>query len=83
MLRINKKNFEDEEFAHELSLITRQVTKIWSGFANNTSTDIKLSKTQISKITQSGGSFGSWLGNLGKKTPTNIAILLARDDLSG
>ena len=47
------------------------------------STDIKLSKTQISKIIQSGGSFGSWLGNLGKKVLTNIAILLARDNLPG
>ena len=51
ILRINKKKFEDEEFAHELFLTTRQVTKIWSGFANNTSTDIKLSKAQMSKIT--------------------------------
>ena len=30
------------------------------------STDIKLSKVQVSKIIQSGGSFGFWLGNLGK-----------------
>ena len=30
-------------------------------------TDIKLNKTQISKIIQSVGSFGSWLANLGKK----------------
>ena len=29
--------------------------------------DIKLSKAQISKIFQFGGSFGSCLGNLGKK----------------
>ena len=47
------------------------------------STDIKLSKAQISKIIQSGGSFGSWLGNLGKKEITNIAISLARDNLPG
>ena len=44
---------------------------------------MKLSKTQISKIDQSGGSFGSWLDNLGKKTLTNIAIPLARDNLPG
>ena len=30
-------------------------------------TDIKLNKTQISKIIQSVGAFGSWLANLGKK----------------
>ena len=66
---------------HELFLTTRQTTKIRNAFANNMSTDIKLSKAQISKIIQSGGSFGSWLGNLGKKVPTNIAIPLARDNL--
>ena len=47
------------------------------------STDIKLSKAQISKIIQSGGSFGSQLGNLRKKALTNIAISLARDNLPG
>ena len=47
------------------------------------STDIKLSEAQIFKIIQSAGSFGSWLGNLGKKALTNIAIPLARDNSSG
>ena len=42
------------------------------------SADTNLIKAQISRITQSGGSFGSWLGNLGKKTLTNFAIPLAR-----
>ena len=41
------------------------------------STDIKLSKAQISKIIQSGWSLGSWLGDLGKKAQTNLAIALA------
>ena len=45
--------------------------------------DIKLSKTQISKIVQSGGSFGSWLGNLSKKSLTNVSIPLARNNLPG
>ena len=45
------------------------------------STGIKLSEAQISKITQSGGSYGPSFGNLGKKTLQNIAILLARDNL--
>ena len=35
------------------------------------STDVKLSKAQISQIIQSGGSFGSWVSNLGKKALTN------------
>ena len=46
-------------------------------------TDLKFSKAQISKIIQSGDSFGFWLGNLGKKALTNIANPLARDNLSG
>ena len=40
-------------------------------------TDIKLSTAKISKIISSGG---SWLGNLGKKTLTQVAIPLARGD---
>ena len=48
-----------------------------NAFANNISTD----KTQISKISESGGSFASWLGNLGKKALSNIATSLARDNL--
>ena len=67
----------------ELFLTTGKKTKLRNVFANNISTDIKLSKAQISKITQSGRSFGSWLGNLGKKALTNVAILLARNDLPG
>ena len=47
------------------------------------STYIKLSKAQISKIIQSGGSFGSWLGNLGKKALINVAIPLAKENLPG
>ena len=47
------------------------------------STDIKLSKAQISKIIQLGGFFGSWSGNLGKKALMNIAIPLVRDNSPG
>ena len=65
ILRLNKKNFQDEELLHDLFLTTRQVNKIRNAFANNMSTDIKLSKAQISKIIQPGGSISSWLGNLG------------------
>ena len=44
------------------------------------STDIKLSKFQISKIIQSGESFDSWLG---KKVILNYGVLFARDKLPG
>ena len=47
------------------------------------STDIKLSRTQISKMIQSGGLLHNILGNLGKKVITNLAIPLARKDLPG
>ena len=81
MLKINKKNFQDEELPHELFLTARQATKIRNVLANSISTYIKLSKSQISKIIQSGGSFGSWLANLGQETLTNVAIPSARDNL--
>ena len=67
ILRLNKKNFEDEELPHELFLTTRRTTKIRNVFSNNMLTDTKFNKAQASKIIQSGGSFGSWSGNLGKK----------------
>ena len=44
ILRINQKNFQDKELPHELFLTTRQMTNIRNAFANNISTDIKLSK---------------------------------------
>ena len=47
------------------------------------STDVKVSKDQISKIIQFGGFLGNMLGNLGKKVITDLAIPLARDNLSG
>ena len=46
-------------------------------------TDIKLCKAQISKIIWSGGCSGSWLGNIGKKALTNIAIPFTRDNVPG
>ena len=64
-----------EELSHELFLTTRQTTKVRNAFANNMSTDIRLSKAQICKTIQSGWSVGSWLGNLGKKALTNKLFL--------
>ena len=58
-------NSNDEaNFPHELLLINRQVANIRKTFANNLSTDIKLLKTQLSKMTQSGGFLGKLLGPL-------------------
>ena len=49
-------------FPHELLLTDRQVSSIHKAFANNASVDIKFSKTQLSKMTQSGGFLGKLLG---------------------
>ena len=51
-------------FPHELLLTDRQVSSIRKAFANNSSVDIKFSKTQLSKMIQSGGFLGKLLGPL-------------------
>ena len=66
---------------HELFLTTIQITKIRNAFANNMSTDIKLSKAQISKIIQSDGVLGEMLHKLGKKALLDLAVPLAKDVL--
>ena len=55
---------EETNFPHKLLLTNRQVANLCQAFANNPSTDIKLSKTQLSKMIQSGGFFGRLLGSL-------------------
>ena len=55
---------DNTNFPHELLLTNRQVANIRKAFAKNTSTDIKLSKTQLSKTIQSGGCLGRLLGPL-------------------
>ena len=56
--------FSANNLPHELLLTTRQTTKLTKAIENNMSTDIKLSKAQISKIIRSGGSLGKLLGQL-------------------
>ena len=51
-------------FPHELLLTDRQVSSIRKAFANNSSVDIKFSKTQLSKMIQSGGFLSKLLGPL-------------------
>ena len=55
---------DNTNFPHELLLTNRQVANIRKAFAKNTSTDIKLSKTQLSKMIQSRGFLGNLLGKL-------------------
>ena len=55
------KMFNGNSLPHELLLTTRQKTKVGNAFNNNASTDLKLSKVQISIIIQSGGFLGRLL----------------------
>ena len=55
---------DNTNFPHELLLTNRQVENIRKAFANHSSTDIKLSKPQLSKMIQSGGFLGELLGPL-------------------
>ena len=66
VLRLASNMISDNEtnFLHKLLLTNRQVANIRKAFANYLSTDIKLSKTQISKMIQSGGFLGRLLGPL-------------------
>ena len=58
-------NSDDEtNFPHKLLLINRQVADLRRAFANYSSTDVKLSNTQLSKMIQSGGFLGRLLGPL-------------------
>ena len=56
-------NSDDEtNFPHKLLLTNRQVANLRKAFTNHTSTDIKLSKTRLSKMRQLGGFLGRLLG---------------------
>ena len=58
-------NSDDEtNFPHKLLLTYRHVANLRKSFANNSSTDIRLSKTQLSKMVQLGGFLGRLLGPL-------------------
>ena len=47
---MNLKMLDGNDLPHELLLTTRQKTKLRNVFNNNMSTDLRLSKAQISKI---------------------------------
>ena len=64
ILRMSARMLSANNLPHELLLTTRQTTKLRNATENNMSTDIKLSKAQISEIIQSGGFLGKLLGPL-------------------
>ena len=80
-LRMSLKMFAGNNLPHELLLTTRQKTKLRNAFNNNMSTDIKLSKAQITKIIQSGGFLGSLLSKLAGPL-MKVAVPLAKNILA-
>ena len=72
---------DNTNFPHELLLTNRQVANIRNAFANHSSIDIKLSKTQLSKVIQSGGFLGNLLGKLAGLL-MKVAMPLAKNVLA-
>ena len=69
VLRLSSNLISDNEtnFPHKWFLTNRQVTNLRKALANHQSRDIKLSKTQLSKMIQSGGFLGRLLDPLLKQ----------------
>ena len=80
-LRMNIKIFNGNNLPHELLFTTRQTTKLRNAFENNMSADIKLSRTQISKIIQSGRFLGSLFSKLAGPL-MKVAVQLAKHILA-
>ena len=80
-LGMSLKMLDGNDLPHELLLTTRQKTELRNAFNNNMSTYLKLSKTQISKIIQSGGFLRSLLSKLAGPL-MKVAIPLAANVLA-
>ena len=63
-LNIVSDSDDETNFRHKLLLTNTQVSRLCKAFANNSSANIKLSKTELSKIGQSGGFLSRLLGPL-------------------
>ena len=72
--------FNGNDLPHECLLTIRQKTKLRNAFNYNMSTDLKLSKAQISKTIQFGGFLGSLLRKLAGPL-MKLAIPLGRNVL--
>ena len=78
---IGNSNYETN-FSHKLLLTIRQVANVCTAFANFLSTHIKLSKTQLFKMIQSGGFLSKLLGSkFGLPLMRNVINPLAKSDL--
>ena len=74
----------ETNFPHKLLLTNRQVSNLRKVSSNHSSADIKLSKTQLSRMIQSGGLLGRLLGPLlktGLPLITNVIKPLAKNVL--
>ena len=80
-LRMSLKMLYGSDLSHELLLTTRQKTKLGNAFDNNLLTDLELSRTQISKIIQSGWFLESLLSKLSGPL-MKVAIPLAKNVLA-
>ena len=80
-LRISLRMFGGNDLPHELLLATRQKAKIRNVFNNNMSTDLKISRAQLSTIIQSGGFLWSLLGKLAGPL-IKVAFTLAKNVLT-
>ena len=80
-LRMSLKMLNGNDLPHELLPTARQKTKLRNACNNNMSTDIELSKAQISKMIQSGGFLGSLLSKLADPL-MKVAIPLAKNILA-
>ena len=83
VLQLSSNMIGDNEtnFPHKLLLTNRQVSNLCKAFANHSSADIKLSKTQLSKMIQSGEFLGRLLGSLlktGLRLIKNVIKRLAK-----
>ena len=61
---------DEINFLHKLLLTNTQVSKLHKAFSNNSPANIKLTKTQLRKIGQSGGFLGRLLRPLLKTIET-------------
>ena len=80
-LRLGIRNFNKDERPHELLLTTRQNTKLRNAVNNNSATNIKLSKTQIKNMIQSGGFLDKLLSKLAGPL-MKVAMPLAKNVLA-
>ena len=64
ILSLNMIGNNKTNFPHKLLLTERQVLSLRKSFPSHSSADIKLSKTQLSKMIQSGGFLSRLLGPL-------------------